>query len=128
MRASPFQPLASSARNSRVQTRGSPSGVSSSFIHYLLILLVALTIVVGALVAGSVLVTALLVLPGATALLLSDRLLLIASGDVIAGVDLAKLKDSDVTISPDGKTMTLTTKGANAKGEMVTEVMMFDKK
>jgi hypothetical protein len=40
-------------------------------------------------------------------LLLSDRLLLIASGDVIAGVDLAKLKDSDVTISPDGKTITL---------------------
>jgi hypothetical protein len=40
-------------------------------------------------------------------LLLSDRLLLIASGDVIAGVDLAKLQDSDVTISPDGKTITL---------------------
>jgi hypothetical protein len=40
-------------------------------------------------------------------LLLSDRLLLIASGDVVAGVDLAKLKDSDVTISADGKTITL---------------------
>ena len=40
-------------------------------------------------------------------ILLGDRLLLIASGDVIAGVDLAKLKDSDVTISPDGKTITL---------------------
>jgi hypothetical protein len=40
-------------------------------------------------------------------LLLSDRLLLIASGDVIAGVDLDKLKDSDVTISSDGKTITL---------------------
>ena len=40
-------------------------------------------------------------------LFLSDRLLLIASGDVIAGVDLAKLKDSDVTISSDGKTITL---------------------
>ena len=40
-------------------------------------------------------------------LLLSDRLLLIASGDVIAGVDLSKLKDSDVTISSDGKTITL---------------------
>ena len=39
--------------------------------------------------------------------LLGDRLLLIASGDVIAGVDLAKLKDSDVTISSDGKTITL---------------------
>ncbi|HJZ49494.1 MAG TPA: DUF4230 domain-containing protein, partial [Roseiflexaceae bacterium] len=40
-------------------------------------------------------------------LLLGDKLLLIASGDVIAGVDLAKVKDSDVTISPDGKTITL---------------------
>jgi hypothetical protein len=40
-------------------------------------------------------------------LLLSDRLLLIASGEVIAGVDLAKLKDSDVTMSSDGKTITL---------------------
>ena len=50
------------------------SGVRSSFVHYLLILLVALTTIVGAPVAGSVLVTALLVLPGATALLLSDRL------------------------------------------------------
>jgi uncharacterized protein DUF4230 len=39
--------------------------------------------------------------------LLGDRLLLIASGDVIAGVDLSKLEDSDVTISPDGKTITL---------------------
>lgn len=40
-------------------------------------------------------------------LLLGDRLLLIASGDVIAGVDLSKLKDSDVTISQDGKSVTL---------------------
>ena len=40
-------------------------------------------------------------------LLLGDRLLLIASGDVIAGVDLGKLKESDVTISSDGKTITL---------------------
>jgi Protein of unknown function (DUF4230) len=40
-------------------------------------------------------------------LLLGDRLLLIASGEVIAGVDLSKLKDSDVTISQDGKSITL---------------------
>ena len=40
-------------------------------------------------------------------LVLGDRLLLIASGDVVAGVDLGKLKDSDVTISSDGKTVTL---------------------
>ena len=50
------------------------SGVPAGFVHYLLILLVTLTIVVGSRVAGSILVTALLVLPGATALLLSDRL------------------------------------------------------
>ena len=50
------------------------SGVRSTFVHYLLVILVALTIIMGAPVAGSVLVTALLVLPGATALLLSDKL------------------------------------------------------
>ncbi len=50
------------------------SGVAVGFIHYLLIVLVSLTIVVGVNVAGNVLVTALLVLPGAAALLFSDRL------------------------------------------------------
>jgi hypothetical protein len=40
-------------------------------------------------------------------LVLGDRLLLIASGEVVAGVDLGKLKDSDVTISQDGKSVTL---------------------
>jgi hypothetical protein len=38
---------------------------------------------------------------------LGDKLLLIASGTVVAGVDLSKLRDSDVTISPDGKSITL---------------------
>jgi ABC-type Mn2+/Zn2+ transport system permease subunit len=50
------------------------SGVRAGFIHYLLILLVSLTIVIGARVVGTVLVTALLVLPGATALNLSRGL------------------------------------------------------
>ena len=40
-------------------------------------------------------------------LVLGDRLLLIASGEVVAGVDLSKLKESDVTISQDGKSVTL---------------------
>lgn len=62
------------------------SGVRSSFVHYLLILLVALTIIVGAPVAGSVLVTALLVLPGATALLLSDRLRTTVGVSLVVGV------------------------------------------
>jgi manganese/iron transport system permease protein len=50
------------------------SGVRAGFVHYLLMLLVALTIVLGVRIAGSVLVTAMLVLPGATALLISERL------------------------------------------------------
>jgi ABC-type Mn2+/Zn2+ transport system permease subunit len=50
------------------------SGVRVGFIHYLLLVLIALTIVIGAQVAGSVLIPAMLVLPGTTALLLSRRL------------------------------------------------------
>ena len=62
------------------------SGVAAPFVHYLLILLVTVTIVVGARVAGSILVTALLVLPGATALLLSDRLRTTLAASVIVGL------------------------------------------
>jgi ABC-type Mn2+/Zn2+ transport system permease subunit len=50
------------------------SGVPGAFIHYLLLGLIAVLIVVGVRVAGSVLVTALLILPGAAALLLTRRL------------------------------------------------------
>ena len=50
------------------------SGVRVGFVHYLLLVLIAMTVVIGARVAGSVLVPALLVLPGATALLVGDRL------------------------------------------------------
>lgn len=50
------------------------SGVRAGFVHYLLMLMLALVIVVGMRLAGSLLVTALLVLPGATALALSKRL------------------------------------------------------
>ena len=39
---------------------------------------------------------------GALAPLFGDRLLFVAHGDVIAGVDLSKLRASDVTVSPDG--------------------------
>jgi manganese/iron transport system permease protein len=62
------------------------SGVRSSFIHYLLVLLVSLTIIVGSPVFGSVLVTALLVLPGATAMLLSEKLRTTVTTSVIVGV------------------------------------------
>jgi manganese/iron transport system permease protein len=50
------------------------SGVRAGFVHYLLILLVTCTIIIGSRVVGTVLVTAMLVLPGATALALSSRL------------------------------------------------------
>jgi manganese/iron transport system permease protein len=49
------------------------SGVRAGFVHYLLILLVTLMIIIGARVVGPLLVTALLILPGATGLLLSSR-------------------------------------------------------
>ena len=62
------------------------SGVRATFVHYLLILLVTLTIVVGARVAGSIRVTALLVLPGATALLLTDRLRYTVVASVLVGL------------------------------------------
>jgi manganese/iron transport system permease protein len=50
------------------------SGVRAGFVHYVLMVLLAGVIVAGVRVVGSVLVTALLVLPGAAATLLSDRL------------------------------------------------------
>jgi len=55
-------------------------------VHYLLMLLLALVIVIGVRVAGSVLVTALLVLPGATALLVSQRLKSVMSISVLTGL------------------------------------------
>lgn len=50
------------------------SGVRGAFIHYLLMVLLGVVIVAGVRVLGSVMMTALLVLPGAAAMLLSDRL------------------------------------------------------
>lgn len=60
-------------------------GVPVSFIHYLLMILLALTIIIGMKLAGNVLVTALLVLPGATALLLSHRLAVVMGISVVVG-------------------------------------------
>lgn len=50
------------------------SGIRTTAIHYTLALLVALTIIVGVRLIGSVLITAMLILPGATAMLLTRRL------------------------------------------------------
>lgn len=62
------------------------AGVRAAFVHYLLILLVTLTIIIGSRVVGSVLVTALLVLPGATALALSQRLKTAIAGAITLGL------------------------------------------
>ena len=62
------------------------SGVRAGFIHYLLMLLLATTIILAVRVAGSVLATALLVLPGATALLLARRLGAVMAVSVLIGL------------------------------------------
>jgi len=55
-------------------TMAEVSGVRARFVHYLLMLLVAIVIVLGVQIVGTVLMTALLVLPGATAMVMSERL------------------------------------------------------
>src|SRR5207302_10271514 len=62
------------------------SGVRAGLIHHLLMVLLALVIVIGMRVVGSVLMTALLVLPGATAMLLSRRLGAVISVAVATGL------------------------------------------
>ena len=62
------------------------SGVRVAVLHYVLMLLMAMTIVVGMRIAGSLLVTALLVLPGATALMLSRRLQWVMTISVLVGL------------------------------------------
>jgi ABC-type Mn2+/Zn2+ transport system permease subunit len=62
------------------------SGVRAGFIHYLLMILVALTIVIGMQITGSVLVTALLVLPGATAGLLARGLRTVIAVSIVVAL------------------------------------------
>jgi ABC-type Mn2+/Zn2+ transport system permease subunit len=62
------------------------SGVPAALIHYLLRVLIALTIIIGMPITGSVLVTALLVLPGVTAAQLSQRLTTVVTISVGAAV------------------------------------------
>src|SRR5687768_5969050 len=62
------------------------SGVRAALVHYLLMLMLGLVIVIGVRVAGSVLVTALLVLPGTTALALSRRMGVVVACAIGVGV------------------------------------------
>ncbi|HTL31319.1 MAG TPA: metal ABC transporter permease [Tepidisphaeraceae bacterium] len=50
------------------------SGINATLIHYILVLLIAAVVIISVRVVGTVLATALLVLPGTTALLLSKNL------------------------------------------------------
>jgi ABC-type Mn2+/Zn2+ transport system permease subunit len=70
-------------------------GVRTGAIHYLLMLLLAMTIIVGMRIAGQFLIPAMLILPGATALALSRQLRAVMSiavfaalGSAVAGVVL----------------------------------------
>jgi ABC-type Mn2+/Zn2+ transport system permease subunit len=62
------------------------SGVAVGFVHYLLITMVAITTIIGMQVVGTLLITALLVLPGATAQRLSKRLGVFAAICVAVGL------------------------------------------
>jgi ABC-type Mn2+/Zn2+ transport system permease subunit len=62
------------------------SGVRVGVIHYLLVLLIAFTIIVGMPLVGSLLVAALLILPGAIALLVSRRMVSVVAIAVTAAL------------------------------------------
>ncbi len=66
-------------------------GVHAGFIHYLLMILLAVTIIIGIPVIGAPLVTALLVLPGVTATLLSQRLATVLKIAIVAALISAVL-------------------------------------
>jgi manganese/iron transport system permease protein len=65
------------------------SGVPTGLIHYLLMVLIALTIIIGMPITGSLLVTALLILPGVTAQQLSRRLRMVVAIAIATSVGSA---------------------------------------
>jgi ABC-type Mn2+/Zn2+ transport system permease subunit len=62
------------------------SGVRTGAVHYLLMLLIGVVMVIGVRVIGSLMVTALLVLPGASALLISRRLHVVLATSLAVGL------------------------------------------
>jgi ABC-type Mn2+/Zn2+ transport system permease subunit len=86
------------------------SGVRAGSLHYLLVVLITIAIVIGMRILGSVLVTALLVLPGTTALLLSRRLwrvLAIAAGVNVGGALAGAAVHAQWRFIPDGPAIVL---------------------
>jgi ABC-type Mn2+/Zn2+ transport system permease subunit len=87
------------------------SGVRTQLVHYLLMLLMALTIVIGIRVVGSVLVTALLVIPAASANLITKRLFAVMTTSVsigLAGAWVGLWINSLWPVLPAGSTIVLT--------------------
>ncbi|MCX6088970.1 MAG: metal ABC transporter permease, partial [Candidatus Atribacteria bacterium] len=89
------------------------SGIPVTPLYYLLIALIALTVVISIKVVGIVLVSALLVIPSATALQLTDRLskamilaVVLGVGSCLGGLFLSYLFDT-----PSGATIVLTAGG-----------------
>lgn len=62
------------------------AGVRAGLIHYLLLGLIAVTLIVGIRLSGALLVTALIVLPGVIALLLSKRINTVVAISITAGL------------------------------------------
>ena len=87
------------------------SGVRVGFIHYLLMLLIAVTVIVGMPIIGSPLVTALLVLPAVTATQLTQRLggvFGIAVAAALAGVFVGVVVHARWPFIPVGPAVVLT--------------------
>ncbi len=86
------------------------SGLPADFLHYLLLVLLALTIVVSVKVVGIVLLNAFLVIPGATAKLLTRRFSTMMLIAVIIGVlsSFVGLYVSHLRAIPSGATIVLT--------------------
>lgn len=61
-------------------------GVRTTFVHFLLLILISLTIVIAMRIAGNVLVTALLVLPGAAALVVTRKIQRVIATSVGVGL------------------------------------------
>lgn len=87
------------------------AGVRVGFIHLVLLLLMTLTILVGTRLTGSLLIVALLVLPGATAMQLSrnmNRILLVSSFTGVAGALAGPLIHHRYRFIPEGPAIVLT--------------------
>lgn len=86
------------------------SGIRTDRVHYLLIVLIALAIMIGVRLVGSVLITAMLILPGATAVLTARRLgttVIAATGVVLLATAAGILLNRRWEMLPQGPSIVL---------------------